>query len=72
MLTGVDWGGGGGRVGVGQALGGVLVPKSGLACCKKGPKPLVCFCIETDTRACWCLVRGGLLGLDEEEEEVIA
>ena len=34
----------------------------------KGPQPLV-FCIETDRRACWCLVRGGLLGLVEVEEE---
>lgn len=34
----------------------------------KGPRPLV-FCIETDRRACWCLVRGGLLGLVEVEED---
>lgn len=48
----------------------VLIPEWGLACCK-GPQPLV-FCIETDRRACWCLVRGGLLGLVVEEEEVVA
>ena len=52
----------------GQASGfAKLIPESGLACCK-GPQPLV-FCIETDTRACWCLVRGGgLLGLVEVVE----
>lgn len=55
--TGV-WGGGG--EGVCQGLGGVLVPKSSLACCK-GPQPLV-FCIETDRRACWCLVQGRATG----------
>lgn len=48
----------------------MLIPKSGLAC-YNGARPLV-FCIETDTRACWSLVRGGLLGLVEVEEEVIA
>lgn len=58
---------GGTSVRVRQALGGVLIPESGLACCK-GPQPLV-FCIETDRRACWCLVRGGLLGLVEVREE---
>lgn len=72
MLTEVH---GGISVRVCQGLGGVLIPKSGLACCK-GPQPLV-FCIETDRRACWCLVRGGLLGLvevevEEEERRVIA
>lgn len=42
-----------------QALGGVLIPESGLACCK-GPQPLV-FCIETDRRA-WSGGGGGATG----------
>lgn len=39
-------------------------PQSGLAFCKVAPASSLC--IETDTRACWCLVRGRLLGLAEE------
>lgn len=56
VLTEVHGGGGGHQVRVGQGLGGVLIPKSGLACCK-GPQPLV-FCIE-NRRACRCLVWEG-------------